>query len=152
MVIDETQRMYPAAQRLDRTCTQDYEYEGIKIEKGQIWTLSVSGLHYDEELYPKPDLFDPERFNETNKKSRDSMAHLPFGAGPRNCIAMRFALLEIKILLATILSNYKFVKCDETEVRVFLIVKNRNRKNLFITFFKGAIKSFIVVIFKVKFG
>ncbi len=116
MVIEETQRMYPAATRLDRVCNQDYEYEGIKMKKGQIWVAAITALHYDEELYPDPEKFDPERFNEINKKNRESVAHIPFGAGPRNCIAMRFALLEMKILLVTILTKYKFVKCDETEV------------------------------------
>jgi cytochrome P450 len=115
MVIDETQRLYPAATRLDRVANQDYEFEGIKLQKGQIWACSIVGVHYDEETYPNPKKFDPERFNDKNKATRDQMTHLPFGAGPRNCIAIRFALLEMKILLATLLSKSKFVKCDETD-------------------------------------
>jgi cytochrome P450 len=67
-------------------------------------------------------VFDPERFSEKNKKSREQVAHIPFGAGPRNCIAMRFAILEMKILLSVILSKYKFIKCDETEVRLNLMI------------------------------
>ena len=116
MIIEETQRVYPATTRIDRTCTEDYEYEGIKIKKGQVWVASIYALHYDEDLYPNPEKFDPDRFSEENKKTRDSSAHMPFGAGPRNCIAMRFAILEMKILLVTILTKFKFVKCDQTEV------------------------------------
>ena len=68
----------------------------------------------DPDIYPQPDLFDPYRFDDEIKKSRDT--YLPFGNGPRNCIGMRFALIEMKILLAKILAKYKFVKCSQTQV------------------------------------
>lgn len=56
------------------------------------------------------------RFSEEQKKLRDHATFLTFGSGPRNCIGMRFAILEIKILLASILTKFNFVKCQETEV------------------------------------
>jgi len=116
MVIDETQRMFPPVTRIDRVCNQDYEFENIKLAKGQLWIASVNALHYDEELYPNPQQFDPERFNPVNKKSRENEAHLPFGAGPRSCLGMRFAMISIKILIASLLKQFKFVECEETEV------------------------------------
>ena len=116
--IDETLRMYPPILRLDRVCTQDYKYENIKIPKGHLWGVSVWAIHHDPEIYPDPYKFDPERFSEDNKKKRENEAFIPFGTGPRNCIGMRFALLEIKLLLASILSKYKFVKCEQTEVKL----------------------------------
>ena len=42
MFIEETQRMYPAAVRLDRICNQDYEFEGIKLKKGQSYFLILN--------------------------------------------------------------------------------------------------------------
>lgn len=116
MVIDETLRMYPAAIRLDRIAGQDFEYEGIKIKKDQIVVVPLWALHHNSELYPEPNKFIPERFTEGNKKKRESVAYLPFGAGPRNCIGNRFALLEIKLTLANILSKFKFERCDKTIV------------------------------------
>lgn len=116
MVIDETLRLYPPATRLDRVANNDYEYEGIKIKKGQIITVPIYALHHDPDYYPNPEKFDPERFNDENRKTRDSMAFMGFGAGPRNCVGMRFALTEIKLLLSIILSNYRFVTCDQTPV------------------------------------
>ena len=116
MVIDETLRMYPPASRLDRVASNDYEYEGIKIKKGQVVGVAIYAMHHDPDLYPNPEKFDPNRFSDENKKNRESVAFLPFGAGPRNCIGMRFALIEIKLLLASILSKYRFLPCDKTPV------------------------------------
>nr|UOU03277.1 cytochrome P450 3044A1/2 [Brachionus rubens] len=117
-VIDETLRMFPPAMRLDRIASDDYEYNGMKIEKGMIWSVPIWALHHDPEIYPEPNVFRPERFDENEKKLRDNVAYLPFGAGPRNCVGMRFALLEIKLLLAAILSKYRFEKCDKTPEKI----------------------------------
>ena len=120
MVIDETLRMYPPGTRLERVANNDYEYEGIKIKKGQIITVPIYVLHHDPDLYPNPEEFDPERFNDENKKLRDGIAFMAFGAGPRNCIGMRFALIEVKFLLATILSKFRFSTCSQTPVSIFI--------------------------------
>lgn len=53
-------------------------------------------------------MFDPERFNEENNEGRHPCAHLPFGNGPRICIGMRFAFLQMKAGLMTLLSKYEF--------------------------------------------
>nr|UOU03276.1 cytochrome P450 3044B1 [Brachionus rubens] len=118
MILDETLRMFPAAIRLDRVASEDFEYEGMKIEKGQMVVVPLWALHHDPEVYPNPDVFDPERFNEENKKTRDSNAYLPFGNGPRNCLGMRFALIEMKIVLANILSKFRFEKCEKTPEKI----------------------------------
>ena len=125
MVIDETLRMYPPAARLDRVASNDYEYEGIKIKKGQVIGVPIYAIHHDPTIYPNPEQFDPNRFSEENKKSRESVAYLPFGAGPRNCIGMRFAVIEIKLLLASILSKYRFITCDKTPVNFIFDFINR---------------------------
>lgn len=117
-VIDETLRMYPPAQRVERECTNDIEYGHLKLKKGQTVIVPVYALHHDPDLYPEPDRFQPERFLKDSAayKSRDPMAFLPFGAGPRACLGMRFALIEIKILLASVLSKFRFVPAPDTPV------------------------------------
>ena len=56
------------------------------MEQDLKWRVPVWSIHHDPEIYPDPERFIPERFNEENKKSRDSVAFIPFGTGPRNCV------------------------------------------------------------------
>ena len=57
------------------------------------------------------------RFTPEEKAKRHPCAYLPFGHGPRNCIGMRFALLEVKMALIAIVQKYKIALAPETEVR-----------------------------------
>jgi hypothetical protein len=56
------------------------------MEKGTQVLVSVLGLHHDPKYFPDPERFDPERFNEEEKKKRPHFSYLPFGEGPRICI------------------------------------------------------------------
>ena len=114
--------MYPPVQRTDRVANCDFNYEGIKIKKDQIITIPIYALHHDSELYPNPDEFRPERFDDEEIKKRESVAYCPFGAGPRNCIGQRFALIEMKLLLASLLAKYRFEKCEKTPVRRYIVL------------------------------
>jgi cytochrome P450 family 6 len=82
-IVAETLRKYPPVPRLTRKCVKDYKIpdEDIIIEKGTTVVLSVLGIHYDEEYYPDPEKFDPERFTEENKNLRHHYSHIPFGEG-----------------------------------------------------------------------
>jgi len=112
----ETLRMYPSAPRVDRTCEKDYTLPGtdITLEKGTLFYIPIFAIHHDEDNYPDPERFDPERFTEENKAKRHPYAYLPFGHGPRNCIAMRFALIEAKMCVAHFVRNFVVQPCDKT--------------------------------------
>ena len=81
-------------------------------------------IHRDPEFYPDPDKFDPERFNAEAKQSRDPYTYLPFGHGPRNCIGMRFAQMEMKLALVRILKKFSFAVAPETEIPPSLLSRN----------------------------
>lgn len=76
--------------------------------------IPVYGLHHDPNIYPDPDRFDPERFNEENTRNRHHYTFLPFGEGPRNCIGLRFGLMQTRIGLISMLNNFKFNPTDKT--------------------------------------
>ncbi|KAG7212150.1 hypothetical protein KM043_012492 [Ampulex compressa] len=109
MVIAETLRMYPPLAFLDRCATMDYKVPNsdLEIKKGTPVLMSLSGLHYDPDYFPNPTKFDPERFNEENKRDRPSCVYLPFGDGPHVCIGMRLGLIQVKLGLVNILRQYE---------------------------------------------
>ncbi|GFR07462.1 cytochrome P450 3A8 [Trichonephila clavata] len=117
-VISETLRLYPPATRLERLAETDCKLgdTGITIPKGMMISIPNYALHHDPKLFPDPEKFDPDRFSAEERAKRDPNAYLPFGAGPRNCVGMRFALMEIKICLAYAVTNFEFFKCSETQV------------------------------------
>jgi len=71
-----------------RQSITNYTFDGTKVNipEGQKVWIPVYAIHRDPSIYPKPDVFDPERFNDDTMQSRHSMSYLPFGDGPRNCI------------------------------------------------------------------
>ena len=119
-VIMEAQRLYPATVQVNRECREDYDLNGIHIPAGTEIVIPLYALHHDPDAWQDPEKFDPERFRGPAKDTRHVFQFLPFGAGPRNCIGMRFALLEIKIALIRILTEYKFVQSPETQVPLII--------------------------------
>uniref|UniRef100_A0A182QI48 Transcription factor CBF/NF-Y/archaeal histone domain-containing protein n=1 Tax=Anopheles farauti TaxID=69004 RepID=A0A182QI48_9DIPT len=92
----ETLRMHTPVFTLPRICTKDFELppqfpndtKRVTLRKGTSVIIPVYAIHNDPEIYPKPYVFDPERFSEENRKSRPRHAFLGFGEGPRLCLAM----------------------------------------------------------------
>ncbi|XP_011704424.1 PREDICTED: probable cytochrome P450 6a14 [Wasmannia auropunctata] len=115
-VFKETLRKYPPGIFLMRQSTSSYTFNGTRVsipEKQRIW-IPVYAIHQDPNIYPKPDVFDPERFNDEAVQSRHPMCYLPFGDGPRNCIGARFAIYQSKVGLVKMLRNYKVETCEKT--------------------------------------
>ncbi|XP_017757738.1 PREDICTED: cytochrome P450 6B1-like [Eufriesea mexicana] len=115
-VFKETLRKYPPAMFLRRKCNGNYTFSGTKvtITKGTKLIIPVYGIQKDPNIYPNPDVFDPERFNEDAEAARHPMSFLPFGDGPRNCIGARFALYQTKIGLIKMLENFRIDVCEKT--------------------------------------
>lgn len=120
MVVSETLRKYPIAASLSRKSTQQYEIPNstISLEKGTAVIIPVYGLHHDPKYFPDPEVFDPERFSDDMKKKRESCCYLPFGDGPRNCIGMRFGLMQTKIGLIYIVRNFLISLNQKTQLPI----------------------------------
>ncbi|XP_053677318.1 cytochrome P450 9e2-like [Anopheles nili] len=121
MVVSETLRKWPIGTLLNRECVREYQYDdghGVKftMEKGALVFISIIGMHYDPKYFADPERFDPERFNEENRKKIQSGTYLPFGAGPRNCIGSRFALMEAKVVLYYLLLHFRVLPCAKTQI------------------------------------
>ncbi|XP_021018890.1 cytochrome P450 3A13 [Mus caroli] len=116
MVVNETLRLYPIAGRLERVCKTDVEINGVFIPKGTVVIIPTFALHKDPKYWPEPEEFRPERFSKKNQDSINPYTYLPFGSGPRNCIGMRFALINVKVALVRVLQNFTVQPCKETEI------------------------------------
>ncbi|XP_047569459.1 cytochrome P450 3A12 isoform X2 [Lutra lutra] len=116
MVLNETLRLYTIGGRLERICKKDVEISGVFIPKGTVVMVPVFTLHRDQDLWPEPEEFRPERFSKKNKDSINPYTYLPFGTGPRNCIGMRFAIMNMKLALVRVLQNFSFKPCKETQI------------------------------------
>jgi len=104
-VVKEAMRLYPPAGGVTRQPTEDIELGGYPIAKGSMITLSTYVMHRDPAFYPEPDRFDPDRFTPENEAKLPRLAYLPFGGGPRICIGNSFAMMEARLILATILQQ-----------------------------------------------
>ncbi|XP_074137306.1 cytochrome P450 3A4-like [Sminthopsis crassicaudata] len=116
MVINENLRLYPIAGRIERVAKKTVEINGLMIPKGTVVMVPPFVLHRDPEYWPEPEEFRPERFSKENKESINPYVYLPFGAGPRNCIGMRFALMSMKVATSRLLQEFTFTTCKETQV------------------------------------
>ncbi|XP_030440750.2 cytochrome P450 714C2-like [Syzygium oleosum] len=110
MVINESLRLYPPVAVVSREALEDMKLGNIQVPKGvNVWTLTAT-LHQDPNIWgPDADRFDPERFaNGVTGACKLQYAYMPFGVGPRTCLGQNFAMAELKVLLALIISNFSF--------------------------------------------
>jgi len=89
---------------------------GLTIPKGMMVNFDMQTLHHSPKYYPNPDRWDPERFMPENKDQLVPYTYMPFGMGPRNCVGMRFALMEAKTAIAHLVNKFKFVRTPNTTV------------------------------------
>lgn len=77
--------------------------------------VPVYGIQHDERYYPNPKVFNPSRFSDENagNKTFIEMPYIPFGDGPRRCIAMRLGLMESKVGLAMLLKEFSYALGEE---------------------------------------
>lgn len=114
-VCNETLRIYPVAMlTFPRMVVEPVELLGHKLESNTIVMGCIYLVHHREELYPDADQFKPERFLDRQFSPYEFM---PFGGGVRRCIGEALAQFEMKIVLATILSNFDLELCDRKPVK-----------------------------------
>ncbi|KAL6980794.1 hypothetical protein U1Q18_022433, partial [Sarracenia purpurea var. burkii] len=110
MVIQEALRLYPPAAFVSREALEETRIGGITVPKGVCtWTL-IPTLHRDPDIWgPDANEFKPERFvNGVSGACKIPHAYVPFGLGPRLCLGRNFALVQLKLLLALLVSNFTF--------------------------------------------
>ncbi|XP_033345725.1 cytochrome P450 4C1-like [Bombus vosnesenskii] len=110
--IKESLRLYPSVPRIGRKTEKELKLGNCKLPSSTEVLVDIYNIHRDPRYWPNPDIFDPDRFLPENSKSRHPYVYVPFGAGSRNCIGKRFAMLELKIIMSFLLNNYFFESVD----------------------------------------
>ncbi len=105
-VINESMRLYPPAWITDRENIEDDELLGYKIRENTLIGVSFYALHRNPKYWQNPEEFNPERFLGDQKKKSYHYFY-PFGAGPRMCIGLGFAIYEMCLALSYIIKKYK---------------------------------------------
>jgi len=102
-VLQEAMRLYPPAAVVVREALRPVRIGSEELSAGAQVYIPIYAVHRHELLWEAPDVFDPARFAPEAVKARHRYAYLPFGAGPRVCIGMSFAMIEGVLILATLL-------------------------------------------------
>ncbi|XP_069689911.1 cytochrome P450 9e2-like [Periplaneta americana] len=117
-VLSETLRIYPPAPIISRKCVKKYQVPNSDIifEPEDIVTIPLRGLQLDSQYFPDPDTFNPDRFSDEHKHNIQPFTYIPFGSGPRQCIANRFALMVTKTALVHLLHHFELHTCSKTKL------------------------------------
>ncbi|MDZ4763259.1 MAG: cytochrome P450 [Chloroflexota bacterium] len=105
-ILKETMRLYPPAFMMSRQLAEEVQIGGYTFKPGSVFFVNIYGVQRDARFFPDPDHFDPERFSAENEKNIPKYAYLAFGGGARICIGSALALMNAKLILATLGSRY----------------------------------------------
>ena len=108
----EALRMMPPVPSLPRRALRDFEFGGYRIPAGTQVGIGITWTHRMPDIWPEPDRFDPMRFTPEASKGRHRFAWVPFGGGAHMCIGLHFATMQMKLLIANLLSRYR-IEADQ---------------------------------------
>lgn len=106
----ETLRMFPPVPIIARQLNEDVQLASNPnhvLPAGATIVIATFKIHRLEEIYPKPEVFNPDNFLPENAANRHYYSFIPFSAGPRSCVGRKYAMLKLKILLSTIMRNFR---------------------------------------------
>lgn len=131
----ETLRMYPPVPIIARELQQDVKLAScdLVIPAKCTTVIGTFKLHRRPEIYNNPEKFDPDNFLPERTANRHYYSFIPFSAGPRSCVGRKYAMLKLKILLSTILRNFRVysdVKEEEFKLQADIILKRAEGFNI----------------------
>jgi cytochrome P450 family 110 len=137
-ICQESLRVHPIALICTPRMVRDsVQIAGDKFNAGTIIVPCIYLTHRREEIYPQPEKFQPERFLH---QKFSPFEYLPFGGGSRGCIGAAFSLYEMKLVLATVLSQYELELANSRPVspvrRGITIVPSENGMQMSVVGYK----------------
>lgn len=124
-VISEAMRLYPPVAIIGRTVTEPVELGGVALAPGDQAQCVIYVIQRHERLWEEPSGFNPDRFLPEAAAARHRYAYMPFGAGPRICIGMRFAMMEATAILAEVVRAVRVAPDPDHRIRPVMTVTMR---------------------------
>jgi len=124
MVLQESMRLFPPVWLMSRRCVRDEVVDGCRIPAGTLVIVSPYTLHRHAAWWPRPLLFDPDRFD-PRRRDREPYTFFPFSGGPRSCIGRSFAMVETVVVLAAIVRRFDLRSRSGHSVRCEALVTLR---------------------------
>ncbi len=134
-ILLEVERLHSPVGGGFRGVVKDFEFKGFHVPGGWQLLYSIFVTHSLEDIYPQPENFDPDRFSpkrQENKKYPYSL--IGFGGGPRICIGITFAKMEMKIVAAHLLRSYDWEILPNQSLATVRIPTNRPKDGLRVRF------------------
>jgi cytochrome P450 len=107
-VLKESMRLYPPVPLMARQAVAGAQLGAHPIRAGTSVVMPIYAIHRHARRWEDPDAFDPTRFAPQREAAIPRYQYMPFGAGPRICIGMGFAMMEATAILATLLRHARF--------------------------------------------
>jgi cytochrome P450 len=114
-VVKEAMRLYPPVPMMSRQAVADTRLGGHDVRAGTSVVMSIYAIQRHARRWENPDAFQPERFAPEREAKMARYQYMPFGAGPRICIGMAFAMIEASAILATLLQRARFAPVEGHE-------------------------------------
>ena len=111
-VCNETLRIYPIQPVVMRYLLEPVGFAGYEVPTGCFVGAATTLVHMNPAIWTDPTRFRPERFLERKPEMSE---FFPFGGGARRCLGANFALLEMKVVIVTLLREFRLkLKTTET--------------------------------------
>ena len=118
MFINEVVRLYPPVPIFGRTALEEDTWGKYTIPKGMLVITSPYVIHRNEKYWKDPNRFDPERHTKDQIKEMPSFSYFPYGGGPRICIGMGYAQIQLPLAIASLIKDFEFIKDSNEKIEL----------------------------------
>ena len=138
-VLNEIERLHPPIAGGFRGVIKPFEFNGFHVPAGWLLQYSILLTHQQADVYPQPDRFDPDRFSPDRQEAKQKpFSLIGFGGGPRICIGLAFAKLEMKLVIAHLLRSYAWELLPNQRLEPVVVPTRRPKDSLKVRFGKVA--------------
>ncbi|QZZ21230.1 cytochrome P450 [Leptothermofonsia sichuanensis E412] len=141
-ILNEVERLHPPVAGGFRGVVKPFEFKGYQVPAGWLAQYSILQTQRSPEVYTNPEQFDPDRFSpERQEAKQKAFSLIGFGGGPRICLGIAFAKLEMKIVMAYLLRGYEWELLPNQNLEPKIIPTRRPKDGLKVKFRRKEEKS-----------